>query len=94
MCNTEATQAQPTRHTSMFSEVVMVALFLNNFKMLNTLYNSKGDLTAHVEVFCLWKEFERVSELARCQAFPLMLSRLTQSWHSKLPSESIISFEQ
>lgn len=78
----------------MFNKAIIAALFLDNFKMLNiTLYNSKGDLAADIKVFCLWMDFERVLELARCRAFPLTLLGLAQSWHNKLPSVSLTSFE-
>lgn len=61
----------------MFSEVVMVASFSTNFKMLNIAsYDGKGDPTAHVEVFHSWIDFEKVLELAKCQTFPLTLSEL------------------
>lgn len=78
-----------------FSEAVMTALFPDNFKMPNIAsYDDKGDPATHVEVFCSWLDFERVSELAKCQAFPLTLLGLAQSWHSRLPSRSITYFYQ
>lgn len=67
MHGTKATQVQPTRHTLVFNEAVMVAPFFDNFKMPNIAsYNGKGDPATHVEVFRSWMDFERVSELARC----------------------------
>lgn len=95
MRGAEAIQTQPTLHTLVFSEVVMVATFLDNFKMPNIIpYNGKGDPAAHVEVFRSWMDFERVLKQARRRAFPLTLSRLVQSWHNKLLFGSIVSFEQ
>lgn len=45
---------EPTYYTTMFSEVVMAALFPKNFKMPNIpLYNGRGDLTTYVEVFLI-----------------------------------------
>lgn len=55
----------------------MTAPFLDNFKMSSiTPYDGKGDLTAHVEVFHFWMDFDKVSELAKCQAFTLTLLRI------------------
>lgn len=52
----------------------MEAPFLDNFKMPNiTSYDGKDDPTAYVEAFWSWMDFKRVSELVRCQAFPLTL---------------------
>lgn len=76
-----------------FSEVEMIAPFPNNFKMLIiALYDRKEDPAAHIEALCVGIDFKRVSKLARCQAFPLTLSRLAQSWHNKLSFKSIVSF--
>lgn len=70
-------KAESTCHTFVFSEVVMIAPFLDNFKMPSIApYDSKGDLIAYVVVFFFWMDFERVSELARCWAFPLTLTEL------------------
>lgn len=67
MHSADALKALLTRHSSVFSEVVMATPFLENFKMLSiTPYDGKGDPVAHVEVFHSWIDFERVSELARC----------------------------
>lgn len=80
MYGADALQAQPTHHTSVFSEAVMIVPVSNNFKMLNIpLYSGRGDLTAHVDVFHMWMDLKRVSELARCWVFPLPLTRLAQS---------------
>lgn len=85
MYNVDALKALSTRHISMFSEAIMAAPFPDNFKMLSiTPYDGKGDLATYVEVF------ERVSELAKCQAFPLTLLVLVQSWHNRLISRSIV----
>lgn len=94
MHNAKAMQVQPIHHTMVFTKVIMAALFPNKFKMSNIPpYNSKGDPTAHVKVFHSLMDFERVSELTKCQAFPMTLTGLAQSWHSKLPFRSIVSFE-
>lgn len=67
MHDADAMQAQPTHHTSMFSEVVMATPFPNNFKMLNMPpYNGRGDPTTHVEVFRSWMDFKRASDQVRC----------------------------
>lgn len=59
ICGVEAMQDQPTHHTMVFSEAVMVAPFLRNFKMPNIpFYNDRRDPTTHVEVFCSWMDFE------------------------------------
>lgn len=63
MYRVDAVKVQATRHTSVFNDVVMVAPFPDNFKMLNiTFYDGKCDLATHVEVFRSWMNFERVSE--------------------------------
>lgn len=94
MHGVEAISTEPACHKSVFSKAVMAAPFLDNFKMPNIIrYNGKEDPAAHVEVFLSWMDFEKVSKQARCQTFPLTLSGLAQSWHNKLPSKSIISFE-
>lgn len=68
-----------THHSSMFYEVVMTMLFLDNFKMTRiTLYDGNGDPAAHVEFFCSWMDFKKVSKLVKCQVFPLTLSELAQ----------------
>lgn len=77
MCSADASKAQSIRNTSVFNEALMTAPFPDNFKMPSiTPYDDKGDLFAYMEIFCSWIDFERVSGLARCQAFTLTLSRL------------------
>lgn len=67
MHDADALEAPSTRQTSVFSKVVIVALFSNNFKMLSfTSYNGKGDPITYVKVFHSWMDFKKVSMLARC----------------------------
>lgn len=48
----DAIKALMSCYTSIFSEAVMVALFLDNFKMPNiALYDRKGDPVVHMKVF-------------------------------------------
>lgn len=87
-------KALSTCHIFVFSEAIMVTPFSDNFKMPSiTLYDGKRDLAIYVEVFCSWMDFEKVSKLTKHQAFPLTLSGLAQSWHSRLLSRSIVFFE-
>lgn len=95
MRGAEAILGQLTHHTIVFNEAVMATPFPRNFKMPGIpLYSGREDPAAYVEVIHSWMDFERLSELARYRALPLTLSGLAQSWHSKLPSKSITSFEQ
>ena len=65
------------------------------FKMPNlVIYDGKGDPSEHLDVFRSWMDFEQVSSLARCRAFPLTLVGPAQAWHSRLEPCSIASFEQ
>lgn len=67
-------KVQALCHSFVFCEIVMVALFLDNFKMLSiTPYDGKGYLVVHVEFFWAKMDFERVSKLVRCRAFPVTL---------------------
>lgn len=48
----DAIKVQANHHNFIFSDVVMEAPFLDNFKMSNiTSYDGKGDPVTHVEVF-------------------------------------------
>lgn len=52
MYGVDVVKLQATCHTSVFSDVVMAAIFSGNFKMPNIMsYDGKGDLATHVEVF-------------------------------------------
>ena len=73
----------------------MVAPLPKTFKMPNlVIYDGKGDPNNHIDIFKSWMDFEQVSELARCRAFPLTLAGPAQAWHSRIPPKSIFSFEQ
>ena len=77
-----------------YSEEIMSAPLLKTFKMPNlVIYDGKGDPNEHLNVFRSWMDFEQVSSLARCRAFPLTLAGPAQAWHSKLEPRSIFSFE-
>lgn len=74
MHRANAVKIQAMCHTFVFSDVVMAAPFLDNFKMLNiTFYDEKCDPVAHMEVFRSWIDFKRVLKLARYRTFSLIL---------------------
>ena len=57
-----------------YSEEIMSAPLPKTFKMPNlVIYDGKGDPNEHLDVFRSWMDFEQVSSLARCRAFPLTL---------------------
>lgn len=63
MRNVDALKTQSTCHTFVFSDAVMAAPFLDNFKRLNiTTYDGKGDPATYMEVFLFldrfWKGFK------------------------------------
>ena len=83
------------RFESPYSEEIMHAPLPKTFKMPNlVVYDGKGDPNNHIDIFKSWMDFEQVSELARCRAFPLTLAGPAQEWHSRIPPKSVFSFEQ
>ena len=85
----------PRRFESPYSKEILVAPLPKTFKMPNlVIYDGKGDPNNHIDIFKSWMDFEQVSELARCRAFPLTLAGPAQAWHSRIPPKSIFSFEQ
>ncbi|KAF3448986.1 hypothetical protein FNV43_RR09710 [Rhamnella rubrinervis] len=81
------------RATCPFSEEIMAAPFPPEFKMPNIpSYNGHEDPVNHVDSFKTWMDFMGVTELARCRAFPLTLSRSEQASVGTAALRSITSF--
>lgn len=75
----------PIRCTAPFSDKIMELPFLQNFKMPSlVVYDGKGDLKAHVDMFNMWMDFKGVFEVAWCRTFPLTLTGMTQAWYARL----------
>ena len=65
----------PRRFESPYSEKIMVVSLPKTFKMPNlVIYDGKGNPNNHIDIFKSWMNFEQISKLARCKAFPLTLA--------------------
>ncbi|KAF3441101.1 hypothetical protein FNV43_RR15011 [Rhamnella rubrinervis] len=62
-----------------------ISFLPKTFKMPNlVIYDGSNDPNDHVNIFKSWMDFEHVSKLERCRAFPLTLAGPIKGWHSRL----------
>jgi hypothetical protein len=89
------TLGKPNNPKPPFTKEVMDEHISRKFKMPTIKpYDGKGDPSNHVRTFSNALLLQPASDALKCRAFPQTLSGMAQRWYSRLPPNSISSFEE